>query len=194
MIQDPQATILIFLIARISSSVMPSSSISILPSCSRRCICNYLQLLIHFFQHEMLVSAFFCCMNVPVNFYRFLFNRFFINIEEFNVIFSQFYDLFIFNKIYVSCIFSGLPERLMQSDFRLLLFQRSAENLFRTAYQFIRMIIKNDSKRIRSFHTMHYFCNRAEAGYHHNSYPAPGRYFCIGIRNKLISFFNQTIL
>ena len=71
----------------------------------RKCISNGFWLLIHFFQHKMFITAFFCGVDIPVNMCGFLLERFLIHGKKLHRIFRHPNDFFIFNKEYISCVF-----------------------------------------------------------------------------------------
>ncbi len=53
----------------------------------------------------MLIAAFFCCMNIPLDMFAFFFDRFPVYIKEFYFFLGEAGNFFIFNKIYISGIF-----------------------------------------------------------------------------------------
>ena len=113
-------------------------------------------LLMHFFQHEMLITAFFCRIHIPVNMDGCLFEFFLIDIVEVKAVAGQFHDLLIFQVIDISCIFQD--SRDIRCD-QIALRARSDNQraVFADRINLIRVIAEHDAKAIGSLHAVHDF-------------------------------------
>ena len=113
-----------------------------------------LWLFMNFFHHKMLVTAFFCCRYIPLNFCYFFFNDIQVLIINCHVVPGQFDNLTIFKNINLSCMFQY--GRNIRGDI-IPLFGKSdnERTVFFYCNDLVRIIFINDSKSIGTFDTAH---------------------------------------
>ena len=113
-------------------------------------------LLMHLFQHEMLIAAFFCRIHIPVDVGCLFLQLLLVDIVEVKAIAGQFHDLLIFQIIDVSCIFQD--SRNIRCD-QISLRARSDNQraVFADRINLIRVIAEHDAKAIGSLHAVHDF-------------------------------------
>ena len=113
-------------------------------------------LLMHFFQHEMLIAAFFCRIHIPVDVGCLFLQLLLVDVVEMKAIAGQFHDLLIFQVIDVSCIFQDSRDiRCDQIALRARSYNQRA--VFADRINLIRVIAEHDAKAIGSLHAVHDF-------------------------------------
>ena len=140
----------------------------------------------------MLISAFFCCIGIPLNMLRSFLDFFFIYIEKLHRIFFHTYNLFIFYKIYISCIFQHC-RNIGCDHTSVFCLSHDQRTVFSHCIKFIRMILEHDPKCIGPFYSMHYLCNRLQRVSLIIVIQKMCQYFGICLRHKLIPFFLQLL-
>ena len=150
-------------------------------------------LLMHLFQHEMLIAAFFCRIHIPVDVGCLFLQLLLVNIVEVKAIAGQFHDLLIFQKIDISCIFQD-SRNVGCNQVSALTCTNDQRAVFTDRIHLIRMVAEQDTQCIRSLHTVHNLCDRCKRIAVIIVIQHMGNHLGICLRKELISFGHQFFL
>ena len=133
----------------------------------RQTVCNSrsyrsfygIRLFMDFFQHEMLVTALFSSVHIPVGSFKFLFNFRQMAVINSYARFIQYCYFTMFKQVVILCIFQNC--RHIGSDKAFIFTDTYNQRTF-TAYRInsIFKVSKNNTKCKRAFKLMHYFFYR----------------------------------
>ncbi len=119
-----------------------------------KCIRHRLWLLIHLFEHKMLITALLCGIHIPLDPHGLLFNGLLVHIEEPHLILCHKDDLFIFNKINVPRVLQDCRD-VRGKDAAVIHMPYDQRAVLAHGIQLARMIPEKDAKRIRALHPVH---------------------------------------
>ena len=150
-------------------------------------------LLMHLFQHKMLIAAFLCGIHIPFDVRRLLLQLLLIDIVKMKAVSGQLDNLLIFQKIDISCIFQ-YSRNVGCNQVSALTCTNDQRAVFTDRIHLIRMVAEQDTQCIRSLHTVHNLCDRCKRIAVIIVIQHMGNYLGICLRKELISFGHQFFL